>query len=90
MVVQICVAPQTHVVFERDVIFEDSIPFLNPDFLGSRSGLGSNELLEVANRVILIAFDPDLLSKPVVANDFNHSEPAGGGFERALRAIQML
>jgi len=43
------------VVGQRNVVLVDSVPFLNPDFLRPCPGLGGNEQLEVANRVVLTA-----------------------------------
>ena len=37
------------VVLKRDVVFEDGVPFMNPDLLGSSARLRRDQLLQVAN-----------------------------------------
>ena len=34
--------------------------------------LRGNEFLEVADGIVVVALDPDLLAKPVVADDLDH------------------
>lgn len=48
------------IVGERDVVFVDGIPFLNADLFRPRTRLSGHQLLEVANGVVLIAFNTDL------------------------------
>jgi len=60
------------VVFQGDVILVDVVPFLDSDLIGASSSLSSDELLEVANGVILVAFHPNLLPQPIVEHHLDH------------------
>ena len=60
------------IVLKRDVILEDCVPLLYSDLLGPRARLRCQQFLQVADRVVLVAFDSDLLSQSVVADHFNH------------------
>ena len=57
------VPPVTQDSYKR--LFTDS-------FLLPCTRLGSDELLEVSNGVVLIAFNPDLLPQTVIHGYFNH------------------
>lgn len=51
---------QTHAVMDLivskcDMIFVNSVPLLNTDFVRTRASLGSNQLLQVSNSVVLTA-----------------------------------
>ena len=48
------------IVLQRNVVLEDRVPLLEADLLWARANLRGNELLEVANEVVLVALDPDL------------------------------
>lgn len=52
-------------------------PFL-PYFLGTSARLGSDELLEVSNRVVFVALDSHLFPEAIVANDLNHFRTTAG------------
>lgn len=60
------------VVLEGDVILVDVVPLLDPDLLSSGPGLSGHELLQVADRVVIVALDPHLLPQPVVQNNLYH------------------
>ena len=47
-------------------------PLLQNDLLRFGTGLGSNELLQVADGVVRIAFDTHFLAQTVVTDDFDH------------------
>ncbi len=61
------------VILELDVVFENGVPLLEHDLVEPRPGLGGDELLQVANRVVLVALDADLLSQSVVNGYLDHS-----------------
>eukprot|EP00966_Prymnesium_polylepis_P250708 5797183-Prymnesium_polylepis.1 len=61
---------------QADVVLVYSVPFLNPQLLWPCADLGGEQLLQVAYGVLRIAFDPDLLTEAVVADDLDH----GGAF----------
>ena len=56
------------VVVERDVVLVHGVPLLDAQLLGPRAGLRGEELLEVADGVVRVALDADLLAQPVVAD----------------------
>ena len=60
------------VVFESDMVLVDSVPFLDPDLIGSGAGLGSHQLFEVPYRIIFIAFYSHLLAQSVVQDHLYH------------------
>lgn len=60
------------VILEGDVILVDIVPLLDPNLLGPGSGLSGNELLQVADRVVLVALHPYLLPETIVENHLNH------------------
>lgn len=43
------------IVSKGDVIFVDSVPLLNTDFVRTRASLGGHQLLQVSNSVVLTA-----------------------------------
>ena len=45
---------------------------LDAQLLRTRARLRCEQLLEIANRVLRVALDPNLLAKPVVADHLNH------------------
>ena len=61
------------VVGQRDVVLEDGRPLLQPDLVRPRPRLCGRKLLEVANGVVLVALDADLLAEAVVEDDLDHS-----------------
>lgn len=61
------------IIFERDVILVDCVPFLDPQLLGPRARLRCQQLFEVADRVVCVALDADLLAKTIVADDLDHA-----------------
>ena len=61
------------IVLQRDVILVDRVPLLDPQLLRPRSCLRREQLLQIADRVVRIAFDADLLSQSVVADDLDHA-----------------
>ena len=72
------------VVGESDVVLEDRRPLLEPDLVGPRAGLRGRELLQVADGVVLVALDSDLLAEAVVEDDLDHSLSLSLGVGRAL------
>ena len=60
------------VILERDVVLVHRVPLLDAQLLRARAGLRGEQLLEVANGVVLVALDADLLAQPVVADDLDH------------------
>ena len=60
------------VVLQRDVVFENRVPLLNADLLRARARLRREQLLQVADGVILVAFDADFFPEPVIADDLDH------------------
>jgi len=60
------------IIFKRDVILVDSVPFFQYDFFPTSSSLGGNQLLQVSDGVIRIAFNTNFLTQAVVTRDFNH------------------
>ncbi len=48
------------------------LPLLKPDLLGARAGLRGDELLQIPDGIIRVAFDSNLLSKTIVTNHFDH------------------
>lgn len=60
------------IVHECDVVLEDGVPFLEHNAFPIRAGLSGYELLQVANRVVRIAFDAHLFAQSIVANDLDH------------------
>ena len=60
------------VVSQRDVVLVDGVPLLQDQLFVSRAGLNGNQLLEVANRVIFVALNSDLLAQTVVDDDLQH------------------
>jgi hypothetical protein len=59
-------------ILYSDVILEDGVPLLENNLLTPCSSLCRNEFLEIPDRIILVTFDPDLLSQPIVTSYFNH------------------
>ena len=47
-------------------------PLLQNDFLGFGTGLSRDQLLQIADSVVMIAFDAHLFAQPIVANHFDH------------------
>ena len=47
-------------------------PLLQNDLLRFGAGLGGDELFQVADGVVRIAFDTHLLAQTVVTDDFDH------------------
>ena len=62
------------IVCQRNVIFVDGVPFLNADLLWPRASLCCNQLLQVPDRVVLVALHADLLAQAIVENDLNHAD----------------
>ena len=60
------------VVVKRDVVLVDRVPLLDAQLLRARARLRCEQLLEIANRILRVALDPNLLAKPVVADHLNH------------------
>ena len=50
-----------------------NVPLLEPDLFGACAGLRSDELLQVSDGVIRVAFNSDLLSKTIVTNHLDHA-----------------
>jgi hypothetical protein len=48
-------------------------PLLEPDLFGACAGLRGDELLQVSDGVIRVAFNSDLLSKTIVTNHLDHA-----------------
>jgi len=60
------------IVLQGDVVLEDGVPLLQHDLVPACARLCRHQLLEVADGVIVVAFDTDLLAESVVAGDLNH------------------
>ena len=50
----------------------NNLPLLKPDLLGARAGLRGDELFQIPDGIIRVAFDSNLLSKTIVTNHLNH------------------
>ena len=61
------------IVCECDVILVNGVPLLDANLIRSRACLCSYQLLQVADCVVLVALDTDLLAETVVENDLNHA-----------------
>ena len=68
-----CATPEQLPHLERDVVLVDGVPLLQPQLLWPRACLSSQQLLEVAHRVVRVALYAHLLAQPVVAHHLNHS-----------------
>ena len=66
---EICLRRARH----THMVLVDSVPFLDAQFFGARSRLRREQLLEVADGILRIAFHPDLLAQSVVADYLNLS-----------------
>jgi hypothetical protein len=62
------------VVLQRNMVLVDYIPFLNFEFLWSRSELCRRQFFEVANRIVFIALDTDFFAQAIVQDYFNHNQ----------------
>jgi len=60
------------VVLKLDVVLENGVPLLEYDLVPLGARLGGYELLEVADGVVLVALDANLLAQAVVARDLDH------------------
>lgn len=76
------------IVLQRDMVLVDRVPFLDPDFLRSRPDLRSDELLQIADGVVFVALDADLLAQTVVQNHFNHAAVLASRFGRRTNVYQ--
>ena len=54
------------------MVFVNCVPLLNPQLLWTRASLCSEKLLQIANGVIWVALDTDLLAESIVADYFYH------------------
>jgi len=59
------------VVVQRDVILVHSVPLLDAQLLRPRARLRREQFLQVADGVVRVALDADLLAKAIVADDFD-------------------
>ena len=60
------------VVLQRDVVLVDGVPLLQNQLFVSRARLGGDQLLQIADCVILVALYSDLLAQTVVHDDLKH------------------
>jgi len=60
------------VILEGNMVFIDVVPLLDPDLLSSGTGLGRHELLEVADRVVVVALHSHFLSQTIVQHHLQH------------------
>lgn len=60
------------VVFEGDMVLVDVVPFLDPDLVSSRPRLRRHQLLQVSDRVVVVALHPDFLPQSIVQHHLNH------------------
>ena len=60
------------VILEPDVVLEDGVPLLEDNLVPAGSGLGGDELLEVADGVVFVALDSHLLAQSVINGNFDH------------------
>lgn len=68
LVIQFKVHPVMYfIVTNGDVILEDGVPLLEHNLVPSGARLRSNQLLEVANGVIWIAFDSNFFAESIIA-----------------------
>jgi hypothetical protein len=75
LVVELQVHPVVDlIVLELDVVLEDGVPLLEHDLVPAGARLRRDQLLEVADGVVLVALDPDLLAQAVVHRDLDHVE----------------
>lgn len=68
---------QTHtvvylVILERDVILVYRVPLLYSQLLRSCTELRGGQFLEIADGIVLVALDPDLLPEAIVQNHLDH------------------
>lgn len=68
---------QVDTVPERHVVLEDGVPFFEHDLVPAGAGLSCNQLLQVPDRVLGVAFHPDLLPQAVVTDDLDHGWETG-------------
>ena len=79
------------VVFQCNMIFVNSIPLLYSQLFRSGAELSSRQLLEVSNRVVLIAFHSDFLAQSIIQHNFNHildRVDKGEAVDRVAAALQ--
>ena len=60
------------VIPEGNMVFVNGVPLLDPDLLSSGTGLCRHELLEVADRVVVVALHSHFLSQTVVQHHLQH------------------
>ena len=64
------------VVLQSDVVLVDGVPFLNPQLLRPRTRLRREELLQITDRIIFVAFDANLFAEAVIANSVGARQQA--------------
>lgn len=62
------------VVFQGNMVLENCIPLLQDNLIPLRSGLCSDQLLQIANSIGTIALHPHLLSQTIITCDLQHHE----------------
>ncbi|GLT70135.1 hypothetical protein SLA2020_422320 [Shorea laevis] len=77
------------VVLEGDVILVDVVPLLDPDLLRPCPCLRRYQLLQVADRVIVVALHPDLLPQPIVQHYFDHLSRISRAVNPSLKNYSM-
>ena len=60
------------IILEGNMVLVGGVPLLDTDFIGSSSSLSCHQLLQVADRVILVALHSDLLPQPIVQHHLDH------------------
>jgi len=60
------------VILEGNMVLIDVVPLLDPDLLSSGTGLCRHELLEVADRVVVVALHSHFLSQTIVQHHLQH------------------
>ncbi|KAD5961943.1 hypothetical protein E3N88_13416 [Mikania micrantha] len=60
------------VVLEGDMILVYVVPLLDPDLVSTGSGLSCNELLQVADGVVIVTLHANLLPQAIVQHHLDH------------------
>lgn len=60
------------IILQSDMVLVDCMPFLYLELFRSCTQLCRRQFLEVADSVIFIALDADLLAQSVIQNDLDH------------------
>lgn len=61
------------VVGQRDTVLENIVPFLEDNTFVVGTSLRGNQLLQITNSVVRVAFNTDLLAQTIVTSNLNHT-----------------